>query len=322
MIARLGLVTPVLDDWESLRILINGIGTALADAGVSIDVMAVDDGSLVPGDPATLTPPAGGVVHSVQVLRLAANLGHQRAIAVGLTEMARRDNLDAVVVMDSDGEDRPEDIMRLLAAARAEPGHIIMAQRAKRSEALTFRAAYSIYKLMFRGLTGRLINFGNFSVLPMRAVRRLVHMPELWNNLAAAILRCRLPYRAVPTERGRRYAGASRMNLPALVIHGLSAMSVYTDVIFVRILAGAAMFAGLSLFGILAVTVLRLATDLAVPGWATTVVGNLAVMLLLTVMIVVSASLMQLAGRSNRQVIPAVDAGIFIDRREPAPDGT
>lgn len=317
MIARLGIVTPVLDDWDSLRILIDAIGTTLAGSGVSVEILAVDDGSLHPFDPAGVPLPADGAVRAVRVLHLAANLGHQRAIAVGLTEMARRNDLDAVVVMDSDGEDRPEDIVHLLEVARAEPGLIVMAQRAKRSESLTFRIAYRLYKLMFRSLTGRVIDFGNFSLLPMRAVRRLVHMPDLWNNLAAAILRCRLPYRAVPTARGQRYAGSSRMNLPALVIHGLSAMSVYTDVIFVRILAASVVFGGLTALGIVVATVLRLATNLAVPGWATTVVGNLAVMLLLTVMMVVAAALMQLAGRSNRQVIPAVDAPGFIERRSP-----
>jgi len=315
MIARLGIVTPVLDDWDSLRILVAAIANALAEARVQVDVLAVDDGSLHGFEPGELALPPGGAVRSVQVLRLAANLGHQRAIAVGLTEMAKRADLDAVVVMDSDGEDRPEDISRLLDVARSEPGLIVMAQRAKRSESLTFRVAYRLYKLMFRSLTGRVIDFGNFSLLPMRAVRRLVHMPELWNNLAAAILRCRLPYRAVPTERGHRYAGISRMNLPALVIHGLSAMSVYTDVIFVRILAGAVAFAFLSLLGMAAVVLLRLFTDMWTPGWATTVVANLAVMMMLTVIMVVAGALMQLAGRSTRQVIPVVDAEAFIEGR-------
>jgi len=317
MITHLGIVTPVLDDWASLRILVGSISSTLADAGVQVDVLAMDDGSLQTFDPADLSLPPGGAVRSIQVLRLAANLGHQRAIAVGLTEMARREELNAVVVMDSDGEDRPEDILHLLEMARSEPGVIMMAQRAKRSESLTFRTAYRLYKLMFRSLTGRVIDFGNFSLLPMHAVRRLVYMPELWNNLAAAILRCRLPFRAIPTERGQRYAGASRMNLPALVIHGLSAMSVYTDVIFVRILAGAVAFALLSLLGMAIVVAMRLFTDLWTPGWATTVVANLAVMMLLTVMMVIAAALMQLAGRSTRQVIPAVDAPSFIDRRQP-----
>jgi len=315
MIARLGIVTPVLDDWDSLRILVAAVATALADSRVQVDVLAVDDGSLDSFDPGELALTPSGVERSVQVLRLAANLGHQRAIAVGLTEMTGREDLDAVVVIDSDGEDRPEDITRLLDVARSEPGLIVMAQRAKRSESLTFRVAYQLYKLMFRSLTGRVIDFGNFSLLPMRAVRRLVHMPELWNNLAAAILRCRLPYRAIPTERGHRYAGSSRMNLPALVIHGLSAMSVYTDVIFVRILAGAVAFAFLSLLGMATVVLLRLFTDLWTPGWATTVVANLAVMMMLTVIMVIAGALMQLAGRSTRQVIPVVDAEAFIEGR-------
>lgn len=319
---RIGIVTPVLDDWESLTTLIGALGTALSGRDVIVEVLAVDDGSRQRFDPGALHLPREGAIRRVEVLHLATNLGHQRAIAVGLTEMAQRADIDHVLVMDSDGEDRPEEVARLLEAARAHPGAVVLAQRAKRSESLGFRLAYRAYKLMFRVLTGRVIDFGNFSLLPIDAVRRLVHMPELWNNLAASILRSRVPFVALPTERGRRYAGTSRMNLPALVLHGLSAMSVYTDVIFVRILAAAAGFAVLGVLVMVAVVALRLLTTLTTPGWATTVVANLAVMLLQTLVIVIGAALMQLAGRSTRQVVPAVDAGGYVaGRAEVGRDG-
>src|SRR5581483_5557700 len=141
------------------------------------------------------------------------------------------------------------------------------------------RLGYFAYRLLFHLLTGRSISFGNFSLLPMAAVGRLVHTPALWHNLAAAIMRSRIAYGTVPTERGERYAGRSRMNFVSLIVHGMSAMSVYTDMIFVRVLIAAGVVLGLSLLGIVGVTLIRLMTDLAIPGWASTVAGDLLIIM-------------------------------------------
>src|SRR5207302_7995807 len=190
---------------------------------------------------------------------------------------------------------RPLDIAALLAAGQLHPAHVVLARRAKRSESSAFRFWYFVYKLGFHLLTGQAINFGNYSLIPMAAVRRLVHMPELWNNLAACILRSRLPYTTVPTVRGSRYSGRSTMNLVSLVVHGLSVMSVHGDVIFVRALLVAAFVAAASIAGIAAVTITRFATDLAIPGWATTALVDLLIILLQTAVIITPASLTLLA---------------------------
>jgi len=221
-----------------------------------------------------------------------------------------------VVVMDSDGEDRPADIAALIAAGEQHPERVVFAARTKRTEAVSFRAFYACYKLLFQLLTGREISFGNFALLPIAAVRRLVHMPELWNNLAAAIMRSRLRYMTVPTSRGARYAGHSSMGIVALIVHGLSAMSVYTDAIFVRIMIMASVVGVLSVLGIVAVAAIRFVTDLAIPGWATTVVGDLFIVLMQTAVVMTAVSLTMLAGRSNRPIIPLIDAPSFVARRE------
>ena len=137
------------------------------------------------------------------------------------------------------------------------PGHVVLAHRAKRSETPVFRFWDFVYKLVFHLLSGQAIRFGYFSLIPMSAVQRLVDMPELWNNLAACILRSRLPYTAVPTARGTRYTGRSRMKFVSRVLHGLSVMSVHSDVIFVRALLVAAFVASVSIAGIAAVTITR-----------------------------------------------------------------
>lgn len=316
MAKTVAIVTPVLDDWDSFSALVGEISERLAGCGVAFHICAVDDGSALQFDAAGIVLPRGSCVASIEIVRLAANLGHQRAIAVGLCAVADASEIDAVVVMDCDGEDRPADIAALLAAGARQPRHVVFAGRAKRSESHAFRLCYGAYKLLFRVLTGQAINFGNYCAIPMPAVRRLVHMPELWNNLAASIMRSRLPYISVPTVRGSRCAGRSQMNLVMLIVHGLSAMSVYADKIFIRILLAAGLVAGVAGFAIIAVTAIRIATDLAIPGWASTAVGDLLIILLQTLVIVIAASLTVLTGRSNRPIVPTLDCLCFIAERD------
>ena len=312
MAETIAIVLPVLDDWVSFAGLLTEISERFTGSAFSFRVCAVDDGSAEPFDAAGFVLPSGSCVVSIEIIRLAANLGHQRAIAIGLCAVAERDEADAVLVMDSDGQDRPADIAALLSVSRRHPRHVVFAGRAKRSEAYSFRFWYSLYRLLFYVLTGQMINFGNYCTMPMVAARRLVHMPELWNNLAASVMRSRLPYICVPTVRGNRCAGRSRMNLVTLIVHGLSAMSVYTDKIFIRILLAAGCVAAVAGCAIAAVAAIRVATDLAIPGWATTAIGDLLIILLQTLVIMVAASLTVLAGRSNRPILPIADCRCFI----------
>jgi hypothetical protein len=314
MLNRISIVTPVLNDWESLGMLVRSIADLYAGSGLTFRVLAVDDGSAAPFDPASLVLPADSCVAEIVVVPLAVNIGHQRAIAVGLSRVSGWDDTDAVIVIDSDGEDRPEDIAALHAAALANPGMAVLARRARRSETRVFKTGYVTYKFLFRTLTGRTIDFGNFSFLPIGVVRRLVHMPELWNNLAAALMRSRLPCTTIAVNRGSRYAGSSKMNLPSLIVHGLSAMSVWTDVIFVRVLMAASGVAVLTVLGMLAVVTIRVFTDVAIPGWATTMFGDLLIILMQTLVLMVATSLMVLAGRSQRPIVPIIDAEAFLMR--------
>lgn len=310
---RIAVVTPVLNDWEALAFLIRDIGKDLAASGIAVRMIVVYDGSSLALDVATLQPAADGPITRIDVVTLGANLGHQRAIAVGLTLAAEAEDLDAVVVMDSDGEDRSSDIIRMVEAFRRGGGAAVLATRVKRHESMRFKLGYLAYKLLFRMLIGRQINFGNFALLPIMVVRRLGYMPDLWNNLPAAVLRSGVPTTAIPTERGFRYAGQSKMNLVSLIVHGLSAISVYVDTIFVRVLIGAFAFAAVSIIAIIVVIVMRFTTDLAIPGWTTNVVAALMIMLVQTIVLVVATSLLLLAGRSSRPIIPRSEARHFID---------
>ncbi len=301
---RLFILTPVYNDWASFAQLLVALDKAAP--ATHMHVLAVNDGAAPPPD---VFPPLDHIF-SVEVLHLVRNLGHQRAIAVGLVYLFRNDDFDAVVVMDADGEDRPEDVAALLAAMTAN--QIVVAQRAQRSEGVTFRAFYVVYRLLFWLLTGQVIDFGNFCAIPRGALARLAYDANLWNNLAATIARSRLPFARLPTRRGTRYAGQSTMNIESLIIHGLSAISVFGEVVFVRVLLFSLGVAALAFLGLIAVVLIRLFTDLAIPGWATSATGLLIIIIFQTVLLSAGATFVLLAGRSQIALVPAHDILKFV----------
>lgn len=287
---RVLVVTPVYEDWESLAQLAEKLVTVAHQCHVELHVLAVDDGSVtVPRVP----------LPSVQVLSLTCNLGHQRAIAIALAFASARLDFDALVVMDADGEDAPETLPQLLTASEQHPNAIVVAARTGRSEGLLFKVFYRLYRLAFRLFTGQSIRFGNFSVIPRERLTRLVSMPELWNHLAATYLRSRIPLHTVPLPRGKRYHGTSKMNLPALVVHGLSALSVFSDVLIARLLLLSSAIFALSVVGVVSVVVVKFATDLAIAGWATNAAGLLAVISLQAAMLSLVGAFLLLNGRSQ-----------------------
>jgi hypothetical protein len=322
---RVALICPVLDDWESIVLLLRSVADHFADQDVSLQALIVDDGSARRWDWTMISLPLAPCLISIEILRLVLNLGHQRAITVGLVEACSRPEIDAVLIMDGDGEDQPQDAVRLIAEVR-NSGHVALALRAVRSESLLFKTFYKLYKIAFRALTGRHIAFGNFSAMSSEAAWRLTHMPELWNNLAGAILRSRLPIRLLPTARGRRYAGHSSMSLVALIMHGLGAMSVYADVVVTRVLIAAGFLSTITIAGIVVAVLVKLLTNLAIPGWTTNVVGILVIMLIQLILVAGFAAFQALAARSARPIIPLTDCKIFVEDRDqrlgPAFDAT
>ena len=237
------ILIPSFNDWAALRLLLPRIGCALASSKWSASVLIVDDASTDPV-PDDLPGDSLDAIESVTVLHLRCNLGHQRAIALGLYHAHEFTDASAVLVMDGDGEDRAEDLPKLLEEfERGGRREAVFAARTRRMESLPFQIFYHVYRVIHRVLTGIEVRVGNFSVLPRSALVRLMACSDLWNHYAAAVDRGRLPRRLLPLPRGRRLEGRSRMNFVSLLIHGLAAMSVFSDIISARLLACSTVFA-------------------------------------------------------------------------------
>lgn len=298
---RIAVVMPVLNDWESMAALINDIRRESALSDLDMVFVPVDDGSSEPYDPAVWEPEQIPQVHCV---RLRANLGHQRAIAMGLAYVRENLAVDAVVVMDSDGEDRPADVVKLLQQHDQWPDHVIVAERTQRSESAMFKLFYVFYRMIFSTLTGLSIRFGNFSLVPATRLENILFSPNIWNHYAATLLRARVPIHFLPTERGTRYFGQSKMNFVSLLLHGLGAVAVYSEVVIGRLLIGIAALSVSTLTAIAVVVATRLFTDLLIPGYATTVVLFLGTLLTLSLMITFMIIMTLLSLRIFPTVVP------------------
>lgn len=309
---HLCVVMPVFDDWSAANNLIRILDEVLIEKGLVGTILAIDDGSVVPGSAQPPKPIRGGV-HSVHTIRLRRNVGHQRAIAIGLCIAATKFPGEDVVVMDADGEDKPADLVALHDASRRTPGIIVFANRAKRSESLGFRVGYHIYKLLFVALTGRKISFGNFCLVPGAIVGRVVFFSEIWNHFSAGVLKARVAYTTVRTERGRRLSGESRMNFVSLTIHGLSAISVHVDVVAARVLIASLGLMTAALCGIAIVSGIRLFTTLAIPGWASATVAGLAIIFLQACGMSLLLGFSMLHYRMQPEFIPGRDFRVYVE---------
>ena len=309
---RLAVVAPLFNDWGCVAPFLAGIAAAAADLP-PVDVFLVDDGS-IDARPADLACPPP--IRSVTILRLGTNLGHQRAIATGLVELAQRGEHEAVIVMDADGEDRPSDIPDLWRAHERYPQGIVVAQRRQRTEAIRFKVFYSFYKLLFRILTGRGLDFGNFSLVPAPVLSRLVLMSELWNHYPATLMRSRVPIERVPLDRGHRYMGRSRMNFTSLVNHGLAGISAFIDTAFARLLAISMSVMAVLAAIFLGAVIVRLVTHVPIPGWLAlgTTVAMIGLFQIVAALIVLS--FLTLSSRSAPSPPPTKTAPDYLAERE------
>jgi glycosyltransferase involved in cell wall biosynthesis len=265
------IVTPVYRDTGSFRVLRERLLETLAahseSASGAIRFVVIDDTGGQDREVEGLRD-----LDDVILLQPPFNLGHQRGIVYALRKMIPRfaEN-DAVVTMDADGEDRPEDLPRLLAALGdgKEAGHqVVLALRTKRHEPPLFKVLYRGFKVLFRALTGATVRTGNYAVMSGGMARRALLHPTFDLAYSSAILALDMPVTYVPCERGRRYQGESKMTYGKLAMHGLRMLMPFTDRIAIRALA---VFVFFGLLGAILATVvlfIKIFTASSIPGWA------------------------------------------------------
>lgn len=284
MPARLWIVAPSYNDVASFLMVRKRVLEVLDGsprlAQVPVRFVLIDDTGGNDDDVQELH-----ALEDVRVITPPFNLGHQRAIVCGL-RLIRKElhDDDLVVTMDSDGQDRPEDLERLLTPildAPGDSGRIAIARRTKRHETLRFRLMYVLFRVMFWSLTGVTIKSGNYAAYRGRLARRLLVHPSFDLCYSSSLISLAVPTTQVPCERGERYSGQSRMNTLRLLTHGIRMLMPFTDRIAIRALAAFSAIFGTGVLLAAAVIAVKLFTSAAIPGWATaTLLGVLTLSVL------------------------------------------
>ena len=136
--------------------------------------------------------------------------------------------------MDGDGEDRPEEIKSFIQLAEQSDDKTIVGERTKRSESLFFKICYQLHKLLTLGFTGHSIKFGNFTCLSKSTVEKMLNEKATWNSFSGSLKKVEKDLLSIPSIRGTRYFGPSKMSFFNLLKHSLSIISVFRKTVLIR----------------------------------------------------------------------------------------
>ena len=225
------ILIPVYNDWQSLSKLLNNIDSEIENINHEISVVVVDDASTFDRQ---LEIENLLNINSIKILIMRENRGHARCIASGLKYIFEKEEFDYVIPMDGDGEDRPEEIKEFIKSIENNPAQTLVGERVKRSETFIFKFCYFFHKIITLVFTGHSIKFGNFTCLTKSTVEKLVNEKATWNSFSGALTKVEKNKISIPSIRGERYFGPSKMSFSNLLKHSLSIISVFRKTVLIR----------------------------------------------------------------------------------------
>ena len=228
---KIKILIPNYNDWQSVFKLLENIDLVIAGLEEEVSVLIVNDASTEQRPEISLNL---NNLKSIQVINMKENRGHARCYAAGLKYINEREDVDYVIPMDGDGEDRPEEIRPLIEKAKEYPDTVITANRIKRSEGLLFKFCYLIHKYLTFVFTGQSIKFGNYTCLTKSAVDKMSKEAATWSSFSGSLSKVVKDRRSVPSIRGARYFGPSKMSFINLLKHSLSIVAVYKFTVLIR----------------------------------------------------------------------------------------
>ncbi len=228
---NISILIPVFNDWKSASKLIEEINSIVKELAAEFSIVIVNDAST---EEKSITTTNTENLSSIEILNIKNNQGHGRCIATGLKHIFRNKEFDYVIPMDSDGEDRPEEIKSFLEYINYDEGKPIIGERIKRSEKLIFKICYNLHKLLTYVFTGQSIKFGNYTCLPKSTVEKMINDKSTWCSFSGALTKLERDKISSPSIRGVRYFGPSKMSFKNLIKHSLAIIAVFKSTVIIR----------------------------------------------------------------------------------------
>ena len=228
---KIKILIPVYNDWQSVFKLLENINSEVSHLDQEFSVIIVNDAS-------TETKPELSVnlekLNSIKIINMKENRGHARCNAAGLKHIYENEEFDYVIPMDGDGEDRPEEIKQLVDNLNYHPDKPIVGERIKRSEGIFFKFCYFVHKIITSTFTGQSIKYGNYTCLPKSTVEKMINEKAPWSSFSGSLAKVAKDRATIPSERGTRYFGPSKMSFKNLLIHSLSIIGVFKINVLIR----------------------------------------------------------------------------------------
>jgi len=228
---KIKILIPVYNDFQSVSKLISKINLVISNIEHEISIILVNDAS---SEKIELENINMDKIESIQIINMRENKGHARCNAAGLKYIFENEEFDYVIPMDGDGEDRPEEISDFINKLNEAGGNSIVGERIKRSESTTFKICYYAHKLITFTFTGKLIKFGNFTCLSKSTVEKMINEKATWNSFSGSLMKIEKNLITIPSIRGLRYFGPSKMSFYNLIKHSLSIISVFRTTVLIR----------------------------------------------------------------------------------------
>ena len=229
--SKIKILIPIYNDWQSVFKLLKDINFQVSTLSDEFSVIIINDASIE--NRPEFSPDLNNL-KSVQIINMKDNKGHARCIASGLKYIYEKKEFDYVIPMDGDGEDRPEEIKNFIELTDQSKDKSIVGERIKRSESLFFKICYLFHKFLTLAFTGQSIRFGNFTCLSKITVEKMINEKATWNSFSGSLKKVEKDMLSIPSIRGTRYFGPSKMSFFNLLKHSLSIISVFRKTVLIR----------------------------------------------------------------------------------------
>ena len=229
--SKIKILIPIFNDWESVLQLLKSINLQIYNQKHEISIIIINDGSIEERIKSNLNLDK---ITSVKIINMKENRGHARCNASGLKYINEKEDFDYIIPMDGDGEDRPEELSLLIEKIRDYPNVVVTANRIKRSEGFLFKFCYFIHKYLTLVFTGQTIKYGNYTCIPKSIVSEMVNEAATWSSFSGSLAKIAKNRNFIPSERGRRYFGPSKMSFVNLLKHSLSINAVFKTTLLTR----------------------------------------------------------------------------------------
>ena len=225
------ILIPVFNDWESLLILLNNIHALKINNLARIKILIIDDCS----SEILNKKIEFDSFEDIEIIKNIKNIGHGKSIANSINYLSKKNDFDYLIVMDGDGEDRPEEVKELILKSIDLPFVTITANRIKRSESTFFKLSYHLHKILTLVLTGYSIKFGNFMCIPKKDLNLITSNKNLSASFSGTVAKFIINKTCIPSIRGVRYCGPTKMSFLKLIRHSLLIISVFRKETAIRL---------------------------------------------------------------------------------------